>query len=92
MTCSWNCNDDDYDEDDSDDTTEEDFVHVTMDGAEISQSSKLPCIHLYLENAQWFKVTKMNEIFEIFDKVGNVPYVLVGGNTAHGKSCISYTR
>lgn len=84
MTCSWNSNDD-YGEDDGDDSNE-DFVHVNVHGAEIEQSPKLSRIHLNLKNAQWFKVTNTKEIFEIFDKVGNVPYVLVGGNTARGKS------
>ncbi|XP_021929641.1 indole-3-acetaldehyde oxidase-like [Zootermopsis nevadensis] len=82
MTCSWNSNDD-YGEDDGDDSNE-DFVHVNVHGAEIEQSPKLSRIHLNLKNAQWFKVTNTKEIFEIFDKVGNVPYVLVGGNTARG--------
>jgi len=58
---------------------------VNANGAEIIPTSVCCPIHLKLENAQWFKVTRMNEIFEIFDKVGNVPYILVGGNTAHGK-------
>jgi hypothetical protein len=87
--CSGNCSDnDDGDNDnknDSDDSIEEDFIHVNANGAEIIPTSVCCPIHLKLENAQWFKVTRMNEIFEIFDKVGNVPYILVGGNTAHGK-------
>jgi hypothetical protein len=38
-----------------------------------------------LEGAQWFKVTKVEEIFEIFDKVGDVSYRIVAGNTGQGK-------
>jgi hypothetical protein len=88
--CSGSCSDDDYeDADASDDNGEEDFVHVNMDGAEIIQSSKHSPIHINLKGAQWIKVTKMNEIFEIFDKIGYVAYVLIGGNTAHGKSTIA---
>jgi hypothetical protein len=88
--CSGSCSDDDYDDADaSDDGGEEDFVHVNMDGAEIIQSSKYSPIHINLKDAQWIKVTKMNEIFETFDKIGYVPYVLVGGNTARGKSTIA---
>jgi len=87
--CSGNCSDsddgDNDNENDSDDSIEEDFVHVNTNGAEIIQSSVCCPVHLKLESAQWFKVTKMNEIFEIFDKIGNAPYILVGGNTAHGK-------
>ena len=87
--CSGKCSDsddgDNDNENDSDDSIEEDFVHVNTNGAEIIQSSLCSPVHLKFENAQWFKVTSMNEIFEIFDKVGNAPYILVGGNTAHGK-------
>jgi hypothetical protein len=96
MTCSWNCHDDDDDDDDggdggcggedSDGSNEEDFVHVNVHGAEISQSQKHFLIHLNFKNAQWIKVTKVDEIFKVFDEVGNVPYVLIGGNTAHGES------
>jgi hypothetical protein len=86
-TCSWNCSDCAAADDDSnDDSSEEDFVHVNVNGTEIIQSSKLSSIHLKFTSAQWFKVTEMNEIFNIFDNIGNVPYVLVGGNTARGKS------
>jgi hypothetical protein len=42
-------------------------------------------IHLQLKGSQWFKVRKVEEIFEIFDKVGDVPYRLVAGNTGQGK-------
>ena len=87
--CSGKCSDsddgDNDNENDSDDSFEEDFVYVNTNGAEIIQSSMCCPVHLNLESAQWFKVTRMNEIFEIFDKVGNAPYILVGGNTAHGK-------
>jgi hypothetical protein len=38
-----------------------------------------------LQGAQWFKVTEVDEIFEIFDKVGNVSYRIVAGNTGQGK-------
>ncbi|PNF35793.1 Xanthine dehydrogenase [Cryptotermes secundus] len=82
---SGSCSDYDYDDADaSDDNGEEDFVHVNMDGAEIIQSSKHSSIHINLKDAHWIKVTKMNEVFEIFDKIGYAPYVLVGGNTARG--------
>jgi hypothetical protein len=63
-----------------------------MNETEIIQSSARCLMHLKLKNAQWFKVTRMNEIFEIFGKVGNAPYVLVGGNTARGKFQIVHAR
>jgi hypothetical protein len=88
--CSESCSDNEYDYyDDGDDNGEEDFVHVNMDGAEIIQPSKLSPIHINLKGVQWIKVTKMTEVFDIFDKIGDVPYVLVGGNTARGKSAIA---
>lgn len=46
---------------------------VTVKSYNISNSGK-----------QWFKVTELKEIFEIFATIGNVPYILVAGNTAHG--------
>lgn len=33
---------------------------------------------------QWFKVTELTALFEIFATIGTVPYILVAGNTAHG--------
>ena len=32
----------------------------------------------------WHKVFSINEIFDIFGKIDNKPYILVAGNTAHG--------
>jgi hypothetical protein len=89
--CPGSCSDDDYDDYDDavDDNGEEDFVHVNTDGAEIIQSSKHSPIHINMKDVQWIKVTTMNELFEIFDKIGYVSYVLVGGNTARGKSGIA---
>lgn len=36
------------------------------------------------DGRQWYKVYKISEIFETFTKIGNRPYMLVAGNTAHG--------
>lgn len=33
---------------------------------------------------QWFKATELKDIFDIFSTIGDVPYMLVAGNTAHG--------
>jgi len=54
-------------------------------GPEIIPRKFVPPIHLQLQGAQWFKVTKVDEIFEIFDKVGDVSYRIVAGNTGQGK-------
>nr|CAD7459505.1 unnamed protein product [Timema tahoe] len=36
------------------------------------------------ETTQWFRVKTIEEIFNIFSSIGNIPYQLVAGNTAHG--------
>lgn len=33
---------------------------------------------------QWFNVTDLKAMFEVFATIGSVPYILVAGNTAHG--------
>lgn len=35
-------------------------------------------------NKEWYKVNSTNEIFGIFNTIGQRPYILVSGNTAHG--------
>lgn len=32
----------------------------------------------------WFKATTVEEIYDLFQKFGDVPYMFVAGNTAHG--------
>lgn len=39
---------------------------------------------LFKDDKQWYKVSEVQEIFDILDKIGNKPYMLVAGNTAHG--------
>ncbi|XP_058053764.1 xanthine dehydrogenase/oxidase-like [Anopheles bellator] len=42
-------------------------------------------LHLSFEdNREWHKVYTVGEIFAIFKTIGDRPYTLVGGNTAHG--------
>ncbi|KAG4067507.1 hypothetical protein HA402_002784 [Bradysia odoriphaga] len=36
------------------------------------------------DQKEWYKVTTIDEIFSIWSKSGDRPYMLVGGNTAHG--------
>lgn len=43
-----------------------------------------PSLRLELKGgSQWYRVTTVNDIFEIFDMI-NGTYMLVGGNTAQG--------
>lgn len=39
---------------------------------------------VFEDNKEWHKVTAINEIFEIFQRIQSRPYMLVAGNTAHG--------
>uniref|UniRef100_A0A240PL19 FAD-binding PCMH-type domain-containing protein n=1 Tax=Anopheles epiroticus TaxID=199890 RepID=A0A240PL19_9DIPT len=42
-------------------------------------------LHLsFDEQKEWHKVYNVSDIFAIFESIGNKPYTLVGGNTAHG--------
>lgn len=36
------------------------------------------------DERKWFKVFAIEEIFDIFGRIGDKPYMLVAGNTAHG--------
>ncbi|XP_058054257.1 uncharacterized protein LOC131205952 [Anopheles bellator] len=38
----------------------------------------------FQENREWYRVNNVSEIFVIFETIGDRPYTLVGGNTAHG--------
>ena len=58
---------------------------MNCNGPEFIPGQFVSPIHLQLQGAQWFKVTKLEEIFEIFDKVGDVSYRIVAGNTGQGK-------
>jgi len=58
---------------------------MNCNGSEIILGQFVSPIHLELQGAQWFKVAKVDEIFEIFDKVGDVSYRIVAGNTGQGK-------
>ncbi|XP_053676315.1 uncharacterized protein LOC128726526 [Anopheles nili] len=45
---------------------------------------KRPVRLLFQDAKEWHRVTQMADIFTIFDQIGNKPYMLVAGNTAHG--------
>lgn len=43
------------------------------------------CIQLsFPGNKEWYKVYSVSDVFKIFEKIGSKPYMLIGGNTAHG--------
>lgn len=37
------------------------------------------------DEKRWHKVSTIAEVFDILQNCGNEPYILVAGNTAHGK-------
>ncbi|XP_055537407.1 uncharacterized protein LOC129725498 [Wyeomyia smithii] len=39
---------------------------------------------VFANESEWHKVYNLNDIFAIFDVIGEKPYMLVAGNTAHG--------
>ncbi|XP_055607910.1 xanthine dehydrogenase/oxidase-like [Uranotaenia lowii] len=50
---------------------------VNMDPKQILH---IPC----KSNKVWYKVSTINQIFEIFKAIGSRPYMLLAGNSAHG--------
>lgn len=51
------------------------------------KASKVP-VRLNFKDAtkEWYKAYDLQSIFDILSKSGNRPYMLVAGNTAHGKT------
>ncbi|XP_039446739.1 uncharacterized protein LOC120426101 [Culex pipiens pallens] len=43
-----------------------------------------PIRMIYEDQTEWHKVCNVSGIFTIFNQIGNRPYMLVAGNTAHG--------
>ncbi|XP_049801265.1 uncharacterized protein LOC126236198 isoform X3 [Schistocerca nitens] len=41
-------------------------------------------VHVKFEKTDWFKVDTIADILKIFENLGDRPYMLVAGNTAHG--------
>lgn len=48
------------------------------------KASAGPMKLMFKDDRQWYKVTEVQAIFDILDKIGSKPYMLVAGNTAHG--------
>lgn len=46
--------------------------------------SKQPVRMVFEGGSEWHKVYNLNDIFTVFDQIGEKPYMLVAGNTAHG--------
>lgn len=36
------------------------------------------------DGKHWYKLTTIEAVFDILEKIGDVPYMFVAGNTAHG--------
>lgn len=49
------------------------------------KSNETLCID-FADEKHWHKVTTVKEVFDIFGKSGEAPYMLVAGNTAHGNN------
>ncbi|XP_038118865.1 xanthine dehydrogenase 1 [Culex quinquefasciatus] len=43
-----------------------------------------PLRMVFDDQSEWHKVFNLNDIFAIFEQIGEKPYMLVAGNTAHG--------
>uniref|UniRef100_A0A1Q3FR94 Putative xanthine dehydrogenase n=1 Tax=Culex tarsalis TaxID=7177 RepID=A0A1Q3FR94_CULTA len=67
----------------------EDFPKICQNTGKPCQGKCAPLtkkgIHLMFENQrEWHKVYNVQDVFEILEKIGYRPYMLVAGNTAHG--------
>nr|CAD7430764.1 unnamed protein product [Timema monikensis] len=49
----------------------------------LEEGCRIP-VHILLVDAQWYRVSSVDEIFQVFTQIGEEPYQLVAGNTAHG--------
>lgn len=47
-------------------------------------TNKRPVRMVFGDGTEWHKVYNINDIFTIFEQIGEKPYMLVAGNTAHG--------
>lgn len=55
--------------------------------ASCHKTSKMP-LHLQFNDGktEWHKVFDLRSLFDVLSKSGAKPYILIGGNTAHGKT------
>lgn len=50
----------------------------------IRQKAMKPLEIVFTDGKQWFRPLDVPSIVDIFDKILDIPYMLVAGNTAHG--------
>ncbi|XP_069693941.1 uncharacterized protein [Periplaneta americana] len=67
---------------DSEDECDGDFVLIN-DSEAIFALQNIP-IHIKQNGSEWFKVTSVEDIFDIFEQIGDETYMLIAGNTAKG--------
>lgn len=55
-------------------------------GGSCPEISKQP-LHIQFKdtNDEWHKVFNLSTLFDVLSKCGDKPYILIGGNTAHGR-------
>jgi xanthine dehydrogenase/oxidase len=52
----------------------------------VAETATTEPLHMFFtEDKEWHKVSTVKDIFTIFENLGSKPYMLVAGNTAHGK-------
>ena len=54
------------------------------DNEDVMKETNAP-LHIQLGDVEWYKVTTLQDIFETFDKINDLPYRLVAGNTGQGE-------
>lgn len=45
---------------------------------------------VFVDERQWHKVYTIKSLLDILSKSGTAPYMLVAGDTAHGKLCVKH--
>ena len=77
----------------NDDNDDDDYGFELCDIEEVLSSCVDKCFGCvadcrkltFADDNEWYYPTKLETIFTIFSKIGNKKYILVAGNTAHGK-------
>nr|XP_024214404.1 xanthine dehydrogenase-like isoform X2 [Halyomorpha halys] len=78
--CNRDCQNDCKDCSKNIDKEHDDFSDLFL---ETLMASKVVNISLR-DNAKWYRVSDISQIFQIFDMIGSAKYMLVAGNTAQG--------